>query len=191
MQIWSRGPPWFLTKLAHNMILQDESHEPPTSSDVFPDPNSWQVTIFGQSAGAGSVAWVNPCVILVHLLRWSKELWNTVIPPKKKYEKDTYCMGLWKFFWYISMEKTVIPPKKKVKCCYWTFIYSTRINDINGSTGARSCWPLTIPLNQSFDHSVNQQDSSISQPTTHWLTHFLTHSITQSTSQPPNESINE
>ena len=90
-----------------------------------------------------------------NLLRWSKELWNG------QYGKDC-------------------DTQKKVKCCYWTLIYSTTIN---GSTGARSCWPLTIPLNQSFDHSVNQQDCSISQPTARWLTHFLTHSITQSTTQ--------
>ena len=126
----------------------------PKSSDVFPDPNSLQVTIFGQSAGAASVAWVNPFVILKP---------TAMI-------KGTLEWTVWKRLWY----------QKKVKCCYWTLIYSTTIN---GSTGARSCWPLTIPLNQSFDNSVNQQDCSISQPTTRWLTHFLTHSITQSTTQ--------
>ena len=47
----------------------------PKSSDVFPDPNSLQVTIFGQSAGAASVAWVNPFVILKPTAM-IKKLWN-------------------------------------------------------------------------------------------------------------------
>ena len=89
------------------------SSEPPTSSDVFPDAERlagddlWTVGWCWQCGLGQSMCHIGSPTAMI---KGTLEYCDT---PKKKYEKDTYCMGLWKFFWYISMEKTVIPPKKR------------------------------------------------------------------------------